>query len=74
MFGEIVRTRRKQKFEFNIVSFQRTKPEEYVGNQHQSHQKKLKIKMRAHESKRKKKGAGGGSRPGTRGSGGRARS
>ena len=69
VFGKIVRTHRKQKFEFNIVSFQRTKPEEYVGNQHQSHQKKLKIKMRAHESKRKKKGGLGGSRPGTRSSG-----
>jgi hypothetical protein len=74
VFGEIVRTRRKQKFEFNIVSFQRTKLEEYTGNQHQGHQKKLKIKMRAHESKRKKKGAGdrnaSGSHAGTRGSSG----
>ncbi len=65
VFGKIIRTRRKPKFEFNIVSFQRTKPEEYTGNIHQHHQKKLKIKMRAHESKRSSRRSSMGSRPGT---------
>lgn len=65
VFGAIHRTRHKKKFEFSIVSFVRTKPEEYTGNEHKSHQKKLKIKMRAHESTRGKR-KGSVSRPNTR--------
>ena len=54
-FGPVVRTRKKiaGPLEFNIVSFQQTKPEEYQGNQTNHHQKKLKIKMTKTKNKSK---------------------
>ena len=45
-FGPILRTRKRAgPLEFNIVSFQETKKEEFNGIEHQVHQKKMKIKM-----------------------------